>query len=311
MQRTVLAHELTHALDDQHVGLRELTDTAAIRTQDAEIVLSSLGEGSATSLMFHYLAGQTAAGKINALEAMAYFGREMERVKALGQMPRYFTAMFGSYLIGAAFLAKGDLQAIFTLPDDRATGDNFRAAWAARPRSSEQILHPEKYWNEAQRDEPIEIDDAGVAKWLARSGRHVIHRDTLGELLTSVVTQPKGMATDLGQALSATAWTNPGAIGWGGDRFYLLAAGATATTAARDLKGLQGVWVTAWDSDGERAEFVRALEAGQPPAGYAIGNAGERLAVVFVGFDAAERQSLMEKLHTSPLRLTKQGRAWR
>lgn len=296
MQRTVLAHELTHALDDQELGIGRMVDPEARRTEDADVVLSSLGEGSATALMFHYLTGQVTAGKVNPLEAGSYFARELERARALEQMPRYFNAMFGSYIIGAAFLAKGDVQTILSLPDDRGIGDSFRTAWTNPPRSSEQILHPEKYWDQARRDEPVALDDDAVEKWLARPGRQIVHRNTLGELLAALLTEPREAVRDAARMMSATGWTNPGAMGWGGDRFYLLAAGGTEARAANDLKDLKGVWVTAWDSAADRAEFVRALDGGHAPAGSSVATAGDRDAIVFIGFEAAEREALMRRV---------------
>lgn len=310
MQRAVLAHELTHALDDQQVGLARLTDSREERTEDREVVLSSLGEGSATSLMFSFLVKEATAGRVNALELGAFATRELERAKVLERVPPYFSAMFGSYLIGAAFLGKGDLQDVLRLPDNKGIGENFRTAWATPPRSSEQVLHPAKYWDEAQRDEPVEVDDRSVEKWLRRPGRQVVHRNTIGELLTAVLTQPRNTRRDASALLSAAAWTNPGAIGWGGDRFYLLASGETPGQAARDLRDLQGVWVTAWDSSSERDEFARTLAQGNPPPGYALETSGERMAILFMGFEAGEREHLTRALAASPLSMTRAGRAW-
>lgn len=309
MQRIVLAHELAHGLDDQQVGLRAMVEPAPSRSEDAQVVLSSLGEGSATSLMFHYLLRQ-ASGGLNSPELTAFFAKEADRAKILERMPRYFNAMFATYTIGAAFLAKGDLAAIFTQPDDRATGESFRMAWASPPRSSEQILHPAKYWSDAARDEPVVIDDASAEAWLGRPGRQVIHRDTLGELLTALLTAPPGSAGAASQMMSPSAWTNAGAAGWGGDRFYLMASGSTPEAAGRDLKDLRGVWITTWDSAAERAEFLRSLEAGSPPPGYSAVTAGTRTAILFVGFEGAERDAMMQRVLASPPKMTKGGQAW-
>ncbi len=311
MQRGVLAHELAHALDDQHVGIRALADPAHLRTEDASIVLASLGEGSATSLMLQFMVREMTAGKVNPGEMGAYFARELEQAKALAQTPPYFNAMFGSYVIGAAFLARGDLQSVLRLPDNRSVGESFRAAWAKPPRSSEQVLHPEKYWEDGQRDEPVEIDDAAVRRWLDRPGRHVVHIDTLGELLTATLTTAHDEARDFSRMMmSPGEWTNAAASGWGGDRFYLVAAGGTRAEAESGLRQLQGVWVTAWDEGRDRAEFLTAIERGSIPRGAFAAPSGDRVAIVFIGFEPAERDDLLRRLEKTPLTMTRSGTRW-
>ena len=296
IERMVLAHELTHALDDQYADLASLTGKPGERTEDMDLVVTSLAEGSATALMLQHMIRAQAAGKVDAAQLLQYVGQEMERAKIFERLPRYFSAMFGSYVIGAAFLAAGDVGAVLQLPDNRVIGERFLAARRALPASSEQILHPEKYWDAAKKDEPVVIDDAAVEKWLRQPGRAIVHRDTLGELLTAVLTQPRDGLPGLAQMQSAAAWTNPGAAGWDGDRFYLLASGASAEEAQRTLANPKGVWVTAWDSAADRDEFAAALAKGSPPANYALSPAGEAGAIVFIGFEEAEREALLARL---------------
>jgi hypothetical protein len=310
MQRTVLAHELTHALDDQYVGLEDLARPQTSSTEDADVVKGSLAEGSATALMFQYLARETMAGRVNAGEAAEYFKKELARAESLAQMPRYFNALFGSYLVGSAFLARGDLQSVLAQPDNRSVGQNFLAAWKTPPRSSEQVLHPEKYWDPSRADEPVLVDDAAVERWLAAPGRQVLHRDTLGELLTALLTEPQSNRSAAEKLTAADGWTNQGASGWGGDRFFLLASGSDQAVATADLKDLQGAWVTAWDSEKDCEEFVAALGAGQGMSGASIARAGARVAIVLVGVAAEERERLMEKLKGAPLPFTQAGRPW-
>jgi hypothetical protein len=307
MQRTILAHELTHALDDQYarIGAATIPDPSA--SEDADVVKGALMEGSATALMFQYLVQQTAAGKVNAVEAAGYFGKEMERAKSLEQAPRYFGALFGSYMVGAAFLARGNLQTLFTQPDNRAVGESFLAAWKTPPRSSEQMLHPAKYWEPGQADEPVMVDEEAVARWLARDGRGIVHRNTLGELLTALLTDTRAGAAPE-KLTSADGWTNAGASGWGGDRFFLLAptgwpGGSTAPG------GVQGVWVTAWDTPPDRDEFVAAIRASGTIPRASVTTAGSRAAVVFIGFDEGERARLGETTGAA-LRFTQAGRPW-
>ncbi|MFB3854012.1 MAG: hypothetical protein ACE148_09340 [Vicinamibacterales bacterium] len=310
IRRTILAHELAHALDDQYAGLDALRQSTASRSEDMAIVVGALVEGSATSLMLHYMTAATKSGTVNAQDVAAYLSHELERARELEQAPRYFHAMFASYIIGAAFLARGDLVSVFGQPDNRAIGENFLLAWKSLPRSSEQVLHPPKYWDPAERDEPVVADDRTAEKWLAAPGRFIVHSDTLGELLTALFTEPRDFQKDMGKFMSATAWTNQGAIGWGGDRFYLLAGGKSPADASRALAGLQGVWLTAWDTPRECAEFVEALGPGAPPPASAVERVAPRLAIVFIGFAEKARADLLERLARAPVRFTRDGRPW-
>ena len=296
VERIVLVHELTHALDDQYADIRTLTDPAGDRTEDMDIVLTSLVEGSATSLMLQHMMRAQAAGQVNPAELMQYAAEEMERAKVFEALPRYFSALFGSYLVGAGFLAQGELSAILTLPDNKVIGERFLAARRALPLSSEQMLHPEKYWDAARRDAPTTIDDVAVERWLAGSNRWVVHRDTLGELLTAVLTRARDSKVKVDQLQSLASWTSPAASGWDGDRFFLLASGTDAADARRTLAGVRGVWITTWDSARDRDEFQAALAAGSVPQGTAVVPFGPAHAAVFFGVDAREREALVREL---------------
>lgn len=311
VEKRILAHELTHALDDQHVGIGRLLEHDGGRTQDSELVLRSLGEGSATALTLHFALTEAAVAKPDPKEILSFASGEATRTKTLAPMPRYFTSSGGAYVIGAAFLTKGDLIDVCSSSDDRAIGENFRTAWATPPRSTEQILHPEKYWDESRRDEPVIVDDQSAEAWLAGPRRQVVYRDTLGELLTAALTEPRNFPKDNGRSLSATAWTNPGAIGWGGDRFFVLASGRTRADATRTLAGVRGAWVTAWDGRWERGRFLSALERGFPPPGYAVEKLGDKVAIVFMGLAAAERAALMRRLRAFPLSFRQAGQPWK
>ncbi|HEY3380715.1 MAG TPA: hypothetical protein VGK32_03045 [Vicinamibacterales bacterium] len=300
VDRMILSHELTHALDDQYLDITSLTHRVP-QTEDSAFVVTALVEGSATALMLQDMTVAQKSGRLDLADLGPYLQQELARARKLEQLPRYFSAMFGSYIVGAAFLAKGDLSTVFSMPDDRPIGENLLAAAKAPPRSGEQVLHPEKYWNAQRPDEPILIDDRAIERWLAHDGRWIVHRDTLGEMLTAVFTEPHEAPKDMAKFQSAAAWTNPGAIGWGGDRFYLLASGATQEEAAHRLADLQGVWITVWDSAKEREEFLRAIEKGTPPPRSQTAAVGRTMAVVFIGFEDGERQVLLSRLRELPL----------
>jgi hypothetical protein len=309
VERIMLAHELTHALDDQHADLGAFTKANSGRSEDMDIVAASVVEGSATGLMLQYIARAQLSGQFDMQDLQQYARQESERSKVLLGAPRYFSVLLASYICGLQFLARGDLTSLLLAPDNRAFGQSFLEAEKTPPRSSEQILHPAKYWDPAARDEPVVVDDAAAKRWLARDGRWVVHEDTVGEMLIAILTTPKDQRLDLIGMQLADAWTSPAATGWGGDRFYLLAGGSSAGEAGRSLKDLKGVWVTCWDTPQDRDEFLKALGPGLA-AGHAAAPTGEMGAVVFFGVDEVEQGALMKRLQQSPLPMTRDGRRW-
>jgi len=130
------AHEMTHALEDQRYDL-DGRIAKLIDDDDASFALSALIEGSATAAAATYVAKGIAAGTLtqDQLGAMSG-GVESVRLDAMPEALR--RQLLGPYVLGVAFLAQG----------------NVDTAWERPPRSSEQILHPEKYWNPKLRDEP-------------------------------------------------------------------------------------------------------------------------------------------------------------
>jgi hypothetical protein len=177
------------------------------------------------------------------------------------------------------------------------------------PRSGEQLLHPEKYWDPARRDEPIVIDDKAMTLWLSKPGRHIVHRDTLGELLTAILTGPRDGQRNLMQMQSASAWTNDGATGWGGDRFYLL-ADRLGADVLKTTKGLHGVWVTTWDTPRDRDKFLAALDNGSPPPNSVAVPVGTQSAIVFIAIAESERASLVRRFGLLSRTMTRGGRSW-
>ncbi|MCX5672690.1 MAG: hypothetical protein NTU94_15340 [Planctomycetota bacterium] len=309
VERILMIHELVHALDDQHVNLDEFLKPLIGQTEDMDIAASSVMEGSATSLMTQYMTRALLAGQLNAAEMQAYTEGEAENTKALMDAPRYFTSILGSYICGMQFLAKGNILAVAMAPDNQAVGRNLQAVVKDPPKSSEQILHPEKYWDAGKRDDPVVVNDDAAARLLASPNRAVVHKNTVGEMLTAVLTAPKDSKPNLLLMQMADAWTNTAAKGWGGDRFFLLASGPSAEAAGKSLKDLQGVWITLWDTPKDRDEFADAFDANAASA-HATFRLGNMAAVVFFGFDEAERKALEARFEKSPPPMTQSGKPW-
>ncbi|MBE3070876.1 MAG: hypothetical protein IMZ66_11640 [Planctomycetes bacterium] len=310
IQRTMVAHELAHALDDQYVDLEKVSKAHLRRSEDMDLVTASLFEGSATSLMTTYMMRMQLSGGADPAELQAYAVEEMARGRVFEESPRYFSSLLATYLCGMQFLGRGNLVALMLTPDNKAVGQNLLAAVKDMPASTEQILHPEKYWSAETRDEPVVVDDEGAGRLLARPGRHVVRADTVGELLCAMLTTPKDAKANLMMLQMASAWTNPAATGWGGDRFYLLASGASPDAAAKDLKDLQGVWFTLWDTPEDRDEFLEAYARCAPAPAPVLMRLGTQGAVAMFGIDEAERQALEKRLGESPPPMKRAGKPW-
>ena len=240
------AHELTHALEDQHFDLdRRLRDT--LEDDDRMLAISAVHEGSATILMSVYMMGAVRRGEMDADALQTLAESEAGRAAKLRALPEVLLRqMLGPYVLGALFLGGDDSRGVA----GGYPGDTVNRVMSAGPSSSEQILHPEKFWDSEQRDEPREVRLAGMQRVLGkrwtREGHGVLGELTLGALV--------GAATPLEPGASgipdAAAWTNQAASGWGGDRWELWEQDGESILLLR----------VDWDSPTDAAEFAAALQ---------------------------------------------------
>jgi hypothetical protein len=318
LNRTLVAHELTHALDDQYVDLNALIK-ASLESEDAGVAIGAVVEGSATALMTRYMAKAIQSGEFDMEELQRVLADEMERSQTFLESPPYFQSLVANYLCGMAFVVEGSGRTGDSdAPDEgespvgtgESEGPAVLAATKSPPASSEQILHPEKYWDPSERDEPVLVSDADVSRTLAEYGlRYVVHVDTVGELLSSLLTAEEG-SLGLLAVQSPSAWTNFASEGWGGDRFYLLSAGADETDAKRSLRDLRAVWITVWDSLQDRDEFVDAYEEHRPDSARRAVRLGARGAAFLYGFGGSTADAIARRLVEDSPAFTKAGEPW-
>lgn len=306
VNRMLIAHELCHALDDQHVDLRRLigSEQSVNLSEDQSFALGGLVEGSATALMFAWTARHMATGKVDAKEMAAMQRSELERMKPFLEAPPYFTLLAANYMVGLHFVTRGKGALGVMAPNSGESGQAIREAVKSPPRSSEQILHPDKYWNREERDEPVllEAEDELARQIEAWSKGQVVHRNTLGELLCALMAAPKQRRLNVVAMNQASYWTNRHARGWGGDRLFLLAdaEGGLAEPAV--------LWVTAWDRVEDCEEFLEGVRKhrGEAP-GFAVAAEG-RVAVLGFGTRARDEALLTRVLATA--RFVQDGKPW-
>jgi hypothetical protein len=294
--RVLIAHELTHALDDQHVDLDRMM-RARERTEDWGLAVGAVAEGSATSLMTVYMTRLVRSGEYDVAALQEVMKAEAERSKAFFDAPPYFATLAATYMCGLHFLLRGESALTAMAGAKDQVGEDFLAAAKDPPRSTEQVLHPDKYWKRSERDEPVVIDDAWAEKLLAREvpGWRVAHKDTVGELLCAVLTNPRGRKLNPQLMANASYWTNTAAKGWGGDRFFLLApaeAGRDSENSGGSENGRgesvapRGVWITAWDTAKDADEFVAAYEERNPDPARTMVRIGARMIAFLFGLGA-------------------------
>jgi hypothetical protein len=257
----IVAHELTHALDDQHHQIDAMI-RACGPDDDRVTALSALIEGSAMLATSAYVAE---AG-LDGTQALAALTQTAAAHTApLTESPLYVQrSLIAPYLLGQRLLVDKP-QAV----DLKAARVRLGRAFADPPVSTEQLIHPEKYWDLAQRDLPRAVTLRDASPLLGKDWT-LLSTGTLGELMLAVLTG--AAALDLGSAalFSGEAWTNAGAAGWGGDLYHHYSNGRRSVT----------LLATVWDTPADAREFEAAL---RPLAGRS--SLREDAAVVLVAGD--------------------------
>jgi hypothetical protein len=234
----VLVHELVHALQDEQLGLGRhyhFAEGHRERTGDETNAFMSLVEGDATLAMIGWLA-ERAHHHLSALtsdpatlrslvspEAMAGTGPALAAAPPIVRAP-----LLSRYVDGMLFCAALHARGGFRIVD---------AAHHDPPTTSEQVLHPERYF--AHDDgEHVEIPAMPALESLGFTAHD---EDVLGELELGV-----WLGIGSGSDRDAAA-----AEGWGGDRLrvYRDASGTTCS-----------VWWTRWDTEADALEAEAAAQ---------------------------------------------------
>lgn len=226
VDRMLLAHELTHALEDQHFGLEELPlDEKG--NDDKILAISSVLEGSATRLMDQFFIQDSVSGNIE-LDDLAVTGG----FEQIANAPMYMreTLTF-PYFGGRKFV--DDLVSFGGMPLLNQTLENL-------PTTTEQILHPEKYY--PQPEPPMDCPE-DLPPFLEGGGAEILAENSAGEL---------GVRLFLTQHLNAFQSIGP-AMGWNGDRWFFY------RYPGKDNERLYGWdWWLAWDTPADAKEFLSA-----------------------------------------------------
>jgi hypothetical protein len=240
LNEITLAHELTHALEDQRFKL----DLESSSSDDAGLANLALVEGSATAVMFtyaerHFSPEQTLGGLFSSL------GQDT------GDLPPFIEAqLVFPYVQGQAFI-----QSLYETGG--GSWSLINSAYRFRPpASTEQIMHPDKYLQVEQPDHVTLHVNPGPGWARVRSG-------TWGEWATGQLIGNSDAAED-----------------WGGDRYELWRRGSTDCRApCRDRDALVMRWRWDTKAAARRFESaLREWRIGKPGTS-AVGSRGLEVAL--------------------------------
>jgi hypothetical protein len=223
-QLPVMAHELTHALQDQHFDLRRFEKWPK-DDADGELAAHSLIEGDAMMTMMRYI--------LRKPERLTEFNQAMSGTAAtasekIDSAPRALreTLLF-PYEQGGQFVAR--LYA-------RGGWKQVSQSFTDLPQSTEQILHADKYF---AREAPVKVEMPDISKQLGKGWKRIDY-DNSGEWSYYLI---------LDEYLKSASESEKAAAGWGGDR-YALYEGPKGEVMLAQL--------TTWDTEKDANEFFAA-----------------------------------------------------
>jgi len=224
--QALLAHAYAYALQDQNFDLESLDARAT--TTDARLAVQALVEGDATLLTARYRYDDPALADWDALAALVSSGAQTRYGSAIDEAESWERIQRFPYWEGPMFA-----DTLY-----RAGGwAAINAAYTDPPRSTEHILHPERYLEKG--DVPALVVVPSLAPVLG-NGWALVLEDTLGELVAGLY---------LASAIPEhAAWQ--AVDGWDGDTFVVW----EYEDGSRIL-----VWRTLWDNTAEAGEYEQAL----------------------------------------------------
>ena len=232
----LLAHELTHALQDQHFHIEQMIDQVK-NNDDRDLALKAVAEGDATLAGYGYVVGNLDTASIDSI------------VSRMDDLPQTFAAqsaevpmglsgpMIFQYADGVRFVAEAYRRGGWAAVD---------AIYADPPRATLQVMHPELYFE--HRSHLVEIDLNGYQSVLNDWSK--VDDDTYGAMLIKLIIQ-RNLQQNLhaaGNADSARAVPETALAGrWSGDRMIVLQKDHALTI----------LWLVAFQDDASAASFGR------------------------------------------------------
>lgn len=220
--QVTLAHEYVHSLQDQHYKLTKIWPIGTT-DQDRVMAIKSLVEGDATLSGYVWAANYMSGHDFRSLFEQKTLSKDV-KVKT----PPYLgISTIFPYTAGPEFVAKLLQVGGFS---------TVNLALQDPPRSTEQIMHPEKFL-QTPIDQPKQVDLPELASMLG-AGWEKKGGNTLGEFDLNIMLRENG-ASD----------PDRGADGWGGGKYALYEKDASAMAYS----------IVTWDTENDAKEFEGAM----------------------------------------------------
>jgi hypothetical protein len=246
LERITLAHELTHAIDDQRFGLERLDALGAeCEDEDASAAIA-LVEGNATFFMLRW------ARTFLTLPEQVQVGIEAAAQDTSTEGVPPFVAQLQAWPYDQGMRFIGALEA-------RGGLDAVDEAFVDLPTSTEQIIHPERYPNDAPT--PVDVPDMSTELGPGWEDLDVM---SIGEAWLQIAL---GLRLDGSQAGAAAA-------GWDGGTYRAWSNGSDTAVE------LSTVWDTARDTEEFAASMTEWIDQGNGVA-QVLEPDGEAVTVLF------------------------------
>ena len=222
VEELTVAHEYTHALQQQHFNIARLSDEAE-HHRDRSSAVTALIEGDARFTELTYAFDRfTSAQLSRAFRDASSSSDVFDSAPAIIQRDLIFPYVEGSDFVRAVFNA--------------GSWDGVDAAYSDPPVSTEQVLHPELYLEGHQ---PVDV--AAPAHWaLLNLGWQLVDENTVGEFFLRIFLDEEMSPFTASRA----------AAGWSGDRYLLFTdAGGRLALA----------FFSEWDTAADALEFDDAV----------------------------------------------------
>jgi hypothetical protein len=223
-QKPVMAHELTHALQDQHFNLRRF-DNWPKGDSDTELAIHALIEGDASLAMAHYVA-RNPLRIIALMKSMSTSGSGTELIDSAPRAIR--ESLLFPYEQGMKWVSQLYKREGWPL---------ISKAFTELPQSTEQILHPEKYF---AHEAPVKLSLPDISQALGAGWKRIDY-DVNGEWSYYLI---------LDEYLKSAQESRRAAAGWGGDRYGVYEDAKSGSVLITQL--------TAWDTEADAGEFFAA-----------------------------------------------------